>query len=54
MEDGIEMQTGTEGGIFAGLKRIVSGENFSSLVLNSGVGNVMLLLLHLIPEKLFR
>ena len=28
MEDGIEMQTGTEGGIFAGLKRIVSGENF--------------------------
>lgn len=28
MEDGIEMQTGTGGGIFSGLKRIVSGENF--------------------------
>ena len=28
MEDDIEMQTGTSGGIFAGLKRIVSGENF--------------------------
>ena len=39
MEDGIEMQTGTEGGIFAGLKRIVSGENFFiTSFLNSGVG----------------
>lgn len=28
MEDGIEMQTSTGGGIFQGLKRIVSGENF--------------------------
>ncbi len=28
MEDGIEMQTSAEGGIFSGLKRIVSGENF--------------------------
>lgn len=28
MEDGIEMQTGTEGGIFSGLKRVISGENF--------------------------
>lgn len=28
MEDDIEMQTGSSGGIFAGLKRIVSGENF--------------------------
>ncbi len=28
MEDGIEMQTGTGGGIFSGLKRIVTGENF--------------------------
>lgn len=28
MEDGITMQTGTSGGIFQGLKRIVSGENF--------------------------
>ena len=28
MEEGIEMQTSAEGGIFTGLKRIVSGENF--------------------------
>lgn len=28
MEDGIEMETSTGGGIFQGLKRIVSGENF--------------------------
>lgn len=28
MEDGIAMQTNTGGGIFQGLKRIVSGENF--------------------------
>jgi len=28
MEDGIEMQTGTGGGIFAGFKRIVTGESF--------------------------
>jgi uncharacterized protein (TIGR00266 family) len=28
MEDDIEMQTSAEGGIFQGLKRIVSGENF--------------------------
>jgi uncharacterized protein (TIGR00266 family) len=28
MEDGIEMQTGTGGGIFSGLKRMVTGENF--------------------------
>ncbi len=28
MEDNIEMQTGTEGGIFSGLKRVISGENF--------------------------
>ncbi|HRH67538.1 MAG TPA: TIGR00266 family protein [Bacteroidia bacterium] len=28
MEDGIEMQTSSGGGIFSGLKRIVSGENF--------------------------
>ena len=28
MEDGIAMQTGTVGGVFQGLKRIVSVENF--------------------------
>ena len=28
MEDDIEMNTGTEGGIFAGLKRVVTGESF--------------------------
>jgi len=28
MDDGIEMQTGTGGGIFSGLKRMVSGESF--------------------------
>ncbi|MBN2543225.1 TIGR00266 family protein [bacterium] len=28
MEDGIQMQTGTGGGIFKGLKRIVTGESF--------------------------
>lgn len=28
MEDGIEMQTGTGGGIFKGLKRMVTGESF--------------------------
>ncbi len=39
MEDDIEMQTGTEGGIFAGLKRIVSGENFFiTSFLNTGAG----------------
>ncbi len=39
MEDGIEMQTGTEGGIFSGLKRIISGENFFiTSFLNTGNG----------------
>ena len=28
MENGIEMQTGTEGGVFSGLKRVITGENF--------------------------
>lgn len=28
MEDGIEMQTGMEGGLFSGFKRIVTGESF--------------------------
>jgi len=28
MEDGIEMQTGTGGGLFAGFKRMVTGESF--------------------------
>ena len=28
MEDDIQMNTGTEGGIFAGLKRVVTGESF--------------------------
>jgi uncharacterized protein (TIGR00266 family) len=37
MEDGIQMQTSTGGGIFQGLKRIVSGENFFiTSFLNSG------------------
>ncbi|MFZ7116270.1 MAG: TIGR00266 family protein [Bacteroidota bacterium] len=39
MEDGIEMQTGTEGGIFSGLKRVISGENFFiTSFLNTGNG----------------
>ena len=39
MEDDIEMQTGTEGGIFSGLKRIISGENFFiTSFLNTGNG----------------
>jgi uncharacterized protein (TIGR00266 family) len=37
MEDSIQMQTNTGGGIFKGLKRIVSGENFFiTSFLNSG------------------
>lgn len=28
MEDGIQMQTSTDGGLFSGLKRMVTGENF--------------------------
>ena len=28
MEDGIEMQTGTGGGVFSGLKRMITGESF--------------------------
>jgi uncharacterized protein (TIGR00266 family) len=28
MEDGIEMQTGMEGGLFSGFKRVVTGESF--------------------------
>lgn len=28
MEDGIQMQTSTDGGVFSGLKRMVTGENF--------------------------
>jgi uncharacterized protein (TIGR00266 family) len=28
MEDGIEMQTGMEGGLFAGFKRMITGESF--------------------------
>lgn len=39
MEDGIEMQTGTGGGIFKGLKRMVTGESFFiTTFLNSGRG----------------
>ncbi|MFN8164897.1 MAG: TIGR00266 family protein [Bacteroidia bacterium] len=39
MEEGIQMQTNAEGGIFGGLKRIVSGENFFiTSFLNTGVG----------------
>ena len=28
MEQGVEMNTGTSGGIFAGLKRVITGESF--------------------------
>jgi uncharacterized protein (TIGR00266 family) len=39
MEDDIQMQTAAEGGIFGGLKRIVSGENFFiTSFLNTGTG----------------
>src|SRR5436190_1232724 len=39
MEEGIEMQTGTGGGIFSGLKRMVTGENFFiTSFLNNGNG----------------
>lgn len=39
MEDGIEMQTGTQGGIFSGLKRMVTGENFFiTSFINAGAG----------------
>jgi uncharacterized protein (TIGR00266 family) len=43
MEDGIEMQTGTGGGLFSGLKRMVTGESFfitSFLFNGSGKGHV--------------
>jgi uncharacterized protein (TIGR00266 family) len=43
MEEGIKMDTGTGGGIFAGLKRAISGESFfiTSFVFNgSGKGRV--------------
>ncbi len=37
MEDGIEMQTGTGGGLFRGLKRMVTGESFFiTTFLNTG------------------
>lgn len=39
MEDGIEMQTSTGGGIFSGLKRMVTGESFFiTSFLNTGAG----------------
>jgi uncharacterized protein (TIGR00266 family) len=39
MEDGIEMQTSTGGGIFSGLKRMITGENFFiTSFLNNGAG----------------
>jgi uncharacterized protein (TIGR00266 family) len=39
MEEGIEMQTGTGGGIFSGLKRMITGENFFiTSFLNNGNG----------------
>ena len=39
MEEGIEMQTGTQGGIFSGLKRVLTGENFFiTSFINSGTG----------------
>ncbi|MBN1540629.1 TIGR00266 family protein [candidate division KSB1 bacterium] len=37
METGVQMQTGTEGGIFTGLKRMITGESFFiTSFLNSG------------------
>jgi len=39
MEDGIEMQTGTGGGLFRGFKRIITGESFFiTTFLNNGRG----------------
>jgi uncharacterized protein (TIGR00266 family) len=39
MEDGIEMQTGTGGGIFKGLKRMITGESFFiTSFINNGNG----------------
>ncbi len=39
MEDGIEMQTSTGGGVFSGLKRIFTGESFFiTSFLNNGAG----------------
>jgi len=39
MDDGIEMQTGTGGGLFRGLKRMVTGESFFiTSFLNNGSG----------------
>lgn len=39
MEDGIEMQTSTGGGIFSGFKRMITGESFFiSTFLNNGQG----------------
>ena len=39
MEDGIEMQTGTGGGVFSGFKRMLTGESFFiTTFLFSGVG----------------
>lgn len=39
MEDGIEMQTSTGGGLFSGVKRMVTGESFFiTTFLNSGSG----------------
>jgi uncharacterized protein (AIM24 family) len=54
MEDGIEMQTGTEGGIFSGLKRIISGENFFiTSFLNTGTGKRNVTFAAPYPGKLF-
>jgi uncharacterized protein (TIGR00266 family) len=39
MEDGIEMQTGTGGGLFKGFKRVITGESFFiTTFLNNGGG----------------
>jgi len=39
MEDGIEMQTGTDGGLFSGFKRMVTGESFFiTTFMNNGRG----------------
>jgi len=43
MEDGIEMQTGTGGGLFKGFKRMITGESFfitTFLYNGSGKGHV--------------
>ncbi|HNQ61136.1 MAG TPA: TIGR00266 family protein [Bacteroidia bacterium] len=53
MEEGIQMQTSSGGGIFQGLKRIVSGENFFiTSFLNSGVSKSKVMFAAPYPGKI--